>query len=421
MSTIEDHQRAVAAVLGALFPFPQGRATQTLPLSTTAVAEHSGRYRGRVLASDVLAESDVPRFDNSQMDGFAVRTADLLGATPERPVALPARPGGAAGDPALSLPPGTAAEVMTGAPIPPGADAVIPVERTEPGFFGNAETSFSEPVPTGQFVRARGSDVGLGDVLATAGTPLRPQLIGGFTAAGVESIRVHPRVRVAIITTGNEVRSIGDDLGDGHVYDAVGGMLALAIADAGARARVFSVPSDDPVDFGRMVEVAVDISDLVITIGGVSRGAFEVVKLALRPRGVTFTHVAMQPGGPQGLGTLTDDDGRAVPVLCFPGNPVSAMISFEVFLRSRLRELSGLAPLLRRRGTARLAEAWDSPTGMHQIRRGELRADGTLVAVGGPGSHLIAHYGAANVLAHVPIGTARCEIGDDVEVWHLDD
>ncbi len=429
MTTIAEHQAAVAALL-ATIPARE----REVAVSARAVARHPERTRARRLARDVVAAGDVPPFDNSQMDGFAVRARDLVGARADAPVELSVAAPIAAGEVGAALAPGSAAPIMTGAPIPAGADAVIPVERTEPGVFDAPRVVFSAPVEAGTFVRRRSVDIRTGDLVARAGAPLRAAHLGAFAAAGVNHVTVAARVRVLVVTTGRELDASGGmggaadgglDIGvpgapAGRISDAVGGMLAHAIADAGASVRAVVCPSDDPAGLWELLRAAGDGPDLVVTVGGVSRGAYEVVKLAFAGRGVDFGHLELQPGGPQGLGAV-DLGGRAVPLLAFPGNPVSALISFELFLRPWLRGRAGLVPATRRRERRALASPLDSPAHQHQIRRGSLQGDGRVEPVGGPGSHLIAHYAAANCLLHVPVGVARLEAGDEVEVWILDD
>ncbi|WP_431803564.1 molybdopterin molybdotransferase MoeA [Microbacterium sp. bgisy203] len=418
MTSIADHVAAVRQVLAAV-PVRE----RAVGVSAADVARHPSRTRARRLTRDVVAAGDVPRFDNSQMDGYAVRAADLAGADAAHPVTLPVAAPIAAGASAGALAPGTAAPIMTGAPIPAGADAIVPVERTAPGTFDAEHVTFAQPVAPGTFVRVRGADIAQGDLLAAAGTPVRPAHLGAFAAASVGEVCVGARVRVLVVTTGRELATAHEPtLGSGddaRIPDAVGGMLVRAVTDAGARARWIVCPSDDPDEFRALLARAGRWPDVIVTVGGVSRGAYEVVKLAFAGERVRFGHLDLQPGGPQGLGVVALD-GRDVPVLCFPGNPVSALISFELFLRPWLRGRAGLTPS-RRVERLPLAEAIESPAHQHQIRRGSLRGDGTVATVGGPGSHLIAHYAAADALVHVPVGVAHLEAGDDVEVWVLDE
>ncbi|GMA25280.1 molybdopterin molybdenumtransferase MoeA [Luteimicrobium album] len=333
-------------------------------------------------------------------------------------------PAGHVGDRLL---PGTAAPIMTGAPVPGGADAVVRIEDVLPPRFGQAvgdRVSFTAPVDVGTFVRRAGSDVSSGDVLLPAGSPLGAAQLGALVASGIDRVRVADAPRVLLVSTGSEVRGAGETLGPGQVHDANGASLAASLRVVGADVRVRTV-ADDVAAF-RSVLAAPDHAgwapDLVVTTGGVSAGAYEVVRLglgALADDGladVWFGHVAMQPGGPQGLATVAvGPDGGRVPLVAFPGNPVSALASFELFLRPVLAQATGLRPVRRGRGRAPLADAVDSPPALHQVRRGMLDDVGRVVLVGGPGSHLLARYAEATVLVHVPLGVAHLDAGDEVE------
>lgn len=440
MTTIEQHSEAVARLideLGAQLPEASRR------VDASSVAARPQRYAARVIAAEVRAALDVPLFDNSQMDGFAVRAAEVGDASAADPTVLPVGEPIAAGDAPSELPPGVARPVMTGAPIPLGADAVVPVERTAAGRFDVAKVTITAPLEPGVFVRRRAIDVAEGALLASAGEPLRLAQLGAFAAAGVAEVSLRRRLRVAVITTGDELAEPGavgaaaapgtaTGTPSGKIPDAIAGMLCAAIRQAGAKARAVRCPSDDPTRLTETIEAQRGWADLIITVGGISKGAYEVVKLALAPRGIVFDHVAMQPGGPQGIGRLSSDADRAAAhptgagrpgtaVLCFPGNPVSALISFEAFLREPLRRLAGLRPAPRRTERLRLAEPLDSPAHQHQLRRGTVLPDARVRPLGGPGSHLIAHYGAADAIIHVPVGTTRLEADDEAEVWLIDD
>jgi molybdopterin molybdotransferase len=419
-----EHQDAAAALLAPLIE----------RLADPAVAEviPVGDARGRILSTDIASPTSLPRFSNSQMDGFAVRAADLAGASPDSPVRLAVGRTSAAGDPVGTMDAGHAVPVMTGAAVPIGADAVVPIERADPPRFvgigagshdapAGTTVLFTTPVEPGTFVRDVGTDIAEGDVLLRAGTRLGPAQLGALSAAGVVEVPVRPRARVLVLSTGHELRDPGvafdPDADSGAIYDANSTMLAAAIADTGAVAVTDAAP-DDAEAVVAVLEAHPDV-DLVVTTGGVSAGAFEVVREALAPLGVEFGPVAMQPGGPQGLGTAVLPSGREVPAVAFPGNPVSALVSFELFLRPLLRSLAGLQahrPVQR----AVLAHPVSSPVARHQVRRGTLRADGT-VEVGAPSSHLLHAYALANVLVHLPVGVDSLPAGAEVEIWRIDD
>ncbi|MFS0729376.1 gephyrin-like molybdotransferase Glp [Curtobacterium sp. 1P10AnD] len=386
---------------------PSGlEALRTVDLAATATAGARRRLAGRVVAPVAL-----PAFDNSQMDGFAVRAADA-GRTVAVGEPIPA------GRAPAPLAPDTAAPIMTGARIPDGADAVFPVERTDIGAFPAALALHSVHVPDdvaeGAFVRTAGSDLPRGGVVAEAGAFVTPALLGALAAAGVERVDVVRPVRVLVVSTGSEL--VGVDVHGAGIGDANGVALTAALAEVGADARTVVVPDDETAFLAGVTGAVGDWADLVLTTGGISAGAYEVVRQALEPRGLEVTPVAMQPGGPQALGTVSFGD-RAVPVVAFPGNPVSALVSFEVFLRPVLAPLVGL-PADRPVQVLPAAEAAVSPEGKHQVRRGRVE-DGRVHLVGGPSSHLLAHYAAATHLVHVPVGTAAVEPGDLLTVWSL--
>jgi molybdopterin molybdotransferase len=420
-TTVEDHTAAVTALLSPVLAAVADPARAEVVALTPV-----GPARGRVLAADVHSPIPVPPFTNSQMDGYAVRSGDIAAASESHPVRLPIGPVRAAGDPAGTHEPGTATPVMTGAAIPAGADAVVQIEAVDPPCFlgigaaagdPGAGVSFSAPAAPGAFVREAGSDVTAGQLLLTAGTRLGPAQLASLAAVGLTTARVRPRLRVLLVSTGHELRAPGESLESGQIHDANTASLAASLLDTGAEVACAFAPDDAEALLS--VVAAHPEADLLITTGGVSAGAFEVVRDALEPRGVSFGHIAMQPGGPQGAGMLRRDGLPPLPVVAFPGNPVSALLSFEMFLRPLLRRAAGL----RERREVRwlpLAHAIQSPQGKHQIRRGMLRDDGS-VSVGAPGSHLLHDYARATVLVHVPAGIAALPAGAEVEVWRIDE
>lgn len=420
-TTLDEHAARIASLLAPLL-----RSVADQARAETVTLAPGGPARGRVLAADIASPLPVPPFANSQMDGYAVRSADIAAASADHPVRLPIGPVRAAGDAAGTHRPGTATPVMTGAAIPAGADAVVPIEIVDPprflGIGGSdgdpgAGVAFSAPVAPGAFVREVGSDVTDGQLLLTAGTRLGPAQLAALAAVGLTSARVRPRPRVLLVSTGHELRAPGEQLESGQIYDANTASLAASLLDTGADVACATAPDD--ADALLAIVAAHPDADLLITTGGVSAGAFEVVRDALEPRGVSFGHVAMQPGGPQGAGMLRREGLAPLPVVAFPGNPVSALLSFEMFLRPLLRRAAGL----RERREVRwlpLAHAIESPQGKHQIRRGMLRDDGS-VSVGAPGSHLLHDYARATVLVHVPSGIAALPAGAEVEVWRIDE
>ena len=410
--TIAEHADAVAALLREGLSH---RSVESLPVDAALIAATPDRHPGRVLAADVRTPIALPPFDNSQMDGFAVRSAELgdAGAT------LPVGPMIVAGAGILDLAPGTAMPIMTGAPIPRGADAVVQVERALPAAFPAEGGSVTLPggIVPGTFIRSAGSDAGEGDLLLQGGTRLGPAQWGVLAAAGVAAVEVQRRFRVIVVSTGLELSPVGEPLEPGRIHDANSASLGASLAGLGLEVAVETLRSDEPAELLTLLRSR--SFDLLITSGGVSAGAHEVVRLALEPLGVAFTSVAMQPGGPQGLG-FAELDGRLVPVVALPGNPVSVLVSFEAFLRPALREAAGLRRTRRDVERLPLAEALDSPAGKHQLRRALVHG-GAVHMIGGPSSHLLGHYALADALAHVPVGVERMEAGEPIEIWRIDD
>lgn len=394
------HREAVVELLSGL---PEARGSERVPLP---------RALGRALAVGVHAPLDLPPFPNSQMDGYAVRSADIPDGGAELRVAAPV-PAGAAPGP---LPPGHAAPIMTGAMIPDGADAVVPIEKAQPDTFpaAGAETRVTLPATgPGAFVRDAGSDIARGALALAAGTVLGPAQLGLLAALGMTEAEVHRPLRVLLVTTGDEVVEPGQELTAGKIYDSNGILLETAMRQAGLEVLRTGISDDAPDALLRLLRIHADAVDLIVTTGGVSTGAYEVVRQAMDGQPVDFLSVAMQPGGPQGIGTF---DG--VPFLGFPGNPVSCLVSFEMFLRPALAAVLG-APALRPAPIARLAEPLTSPAGKHQVRRGTLEAGGTVRLIGGAGSHLVHALALSDVLVQVPADVTELLAGAEVEVWIL--
>ena len=354
MATVDEHVAHVASLV-------------VLPVTTETVAIDDAL--GRVTTDAVLSPVDLPLFRNSQMDGFAVRSADLPGTLPIAGE-VSARPS----DPA-ALEPGTAVRIMTGAVVPEGADAVVPVEDT--AVDGDRVTIERVRAP-GEYVRDRGSDVRQGDELLPAGLRLASRHLAVLAAAGITTVRVRALVEVAIITTGSELIAPGATPVLGQVFDSNGTALAAAVRATGAVVASRVHVGDDNAAMLQALRDAAAAADLIITSGGISMGDYEVVRETLEPLGARVGTVAMQPGGPQATAVF-----EGVPVLCFPGNPVSTQLSFEVFVAPLLREVAGLPPAVRAPRT------------------------------------LVAGLAASDVLVVVPEGVTGLSAGDSVEVWHL--
>ncbi|MGN7800660.1 molybdopterin molybdotransferase MoeA [Leifsonia sp. 22587] len=400
--SVEEHAALVARMLEPLSEEP---AEESVPL------DHA---LGRVTAEEVRSQVDLPLFRNSQMDGYAVRSADVH----EVPVALEVTGDIPAGHTTpVSLVAGTALRIMTGAPVPTGADTIVPVEDTElvlgrDDDLSGAIVEIRRSRRRGEYVRERGSDVRRGDVLVPARTRLAPRHLAALAAAGVESVTVRARLRVGILTSGTELIATGTP-GFGQVYDANGIALAALVQEAGATVSVRARSDDDPAAFERILDDALRTSDLIITSGGISRGAYEVVREVLHPRGADVTTVAMQPGGPQATAVV-----GGVPVFAFPGNPVSTQVSFVVFLRDPLRAAAGLPGIPPRAVTLR--EPVRSIPGRRQFLRGVLDGAGAAVSpASGPSSHLVAGMAKADVLIDLPEEAETLEAGSPVTVWTL--
>ncbi|GAA4102950.1 gephyrin-like molybdotransferase Glp [Nocardioides kongjuensis] len=402
---VPEHQRHVAALLAAGHGPDRPWPTETVPLE---------QARGRVLGEAVAAPEPLPAFDNSGMDGYAVRAADVAGATPDSPVRLSVGEDIPAGAPVGELAPGTARRIMTGAAVPAGADAVVEVEVTD---GGTDTVEIREARAVGSFVRTAGSDVAQGQEVLAAGCTLGPAQVGVLAAFGVREVVVRRRPRVLVVSTGSELAE-DPAPGSGQIRDANGALLAAAVEEAGGVAVRKLWVEDDVATFLALLdgELAAGDVDLVITSGGVSAGAYEVVKDGLGPRGVEFVKVAMQPGMPQGSGLLH----RTTPVVCLPGNPVSALTSWEVFVRPALRLAFGHPRPQRTVVRATLTEPLEPLRGKRQLRRARLdRATGTVAPWGPPGSGFLGWFAGADALIDLPADGAPLAAGDPVDVWDL--
>ncbi|PZH07058.1 molybdopterin molybdenumtransferase MoeA [Streptomyces sp. NTH33] len=395
--------------------------------------------QGCVLVDDVTVPVFLPPFDNSSMDGYAVRVADVSGASEEFPAVLDVVGDVAAGSAGLlRVGPGQAARIMTGAPLPPGAETVVPVEWTDGGLGegpvsgmrarglapegAGRQVRVYRPAEARAHVRTKGSDVKAGDRALDAGTVLGPPQIALLAAIGRGTVRVRPRPRVVVLSTGSELVQPDEQLGAGQIYDSNSFALTAAARDAGAIAYRVGAVSDDVDILRSTIEDQLVRADLLVTTGGVSVGAYDVVKEALSHvgdedepgGGVEFRRLAMQPGKPQGFGSVGPDH---IPLLALPGNPVSAYVSFELFVRPVIRALMGLQDVHRPTVRATLAAdgALSSPKGRRQFLRGSY-ADGEVRPVGGAGSHLVAALAQADALIVVPEDAESVEPGDEVEV-----
>ena len=387
------------------------RAAQSTHLPLVACADS-------VLSAELRASVDLPLFVNSQMDGYAVRSADVAGAGPDSPARLTVVGAVHAGDgPGPDVDDDEACKIMTGAPVPRGADCVVPIEDTTVSETDSAAVLVHAPRSPGDYLRRPGDDVRAGDVVIDAGVRLQARHLAAAASLGESGLDVRPRPRVGVVATGSELVSPGRPLAPGQIWESNSITLAAALKASGCEVTTTIVCDDDRAAFTSALDAATGDADLVVTAGAVSMGDAEVVRQVLADReGARFAPIAMQPGGPQGLSTWRD-----TPVVCLPGNPVSAMVSFVVLLRPVILEVVGRSPILSTR--ARLPREVSSPAGRAQYLRAALTQDGTglptVDPVSGPGSHLVASMARADVLIEIPADVTSLAAGAEIDVLPL--
>ena len=431
------------------------------PLEASRLA--LGDAHGRVLAEDVTAAVPVPPWTNSAMDGYAVRAEDTTGASPQTAVVLPVSgdvPAGAAPQPLVA---GTTQRIMTGAMLPEGADAVVKVEDTDqvPGPHPLPDrVEIRAAVRPGLSIRRAGEDLGAGDPVMAAGTRLSAAAVSALASVGLGSVPVAARARVAVVSTGAELCDAGESLAPGTIPDSNGLLLAGLVSEHGADCVSVARSGDSAEELAAVLRRAAAGADLIVTSGGVSAGAFDPLTMLAHadqhegaPVHLDFVKVAMQPGKPQGHGWVRADDGRRVPIICLPGNPVSVLVSFTTIVApalARLADVDSCLPDLPGRPTltARAAAAWLTPPGRRQhvpvrftepptelvagsvagadagdrigARSGPDAAPGTGVSWVTPthrlgsGSHLVASLPAAQALAVVAAEVESVEVGDEL-------
>ncbi|MBC6460591.1 gephyrin-like molybdotransferase Glp [Actinomadura sp. HBU206391] len=377
---------------------------------------------GTSLAEPVTAPVPLPPFDNSAMDGYAVCAADVAAASPERPATLPVIGDVMAGDQTISaIEPGLCARIMTGAPMPAGADAVVPVEWTD---GGTVQVNISRPAPPGHYIRRAGEDVRAGQVVMEPGVRLGAAQLGMLAAVGRGRVPVRPKPRVVVMSTGSELREPGTSLAPGQIWDSNSFMLAVAVREAGGVGYRQATVVDEPDKVLETIKDQLTRADAIITTGGVSMGAADVVKDVLSGLGsMEFSKVAMRPGRPQGFGLI---DG-ITPIFTLPGNPVSAYVSFQVFVRPALRVMQGLPPDPLPTVSAVLTQEIRSPRGVRHYLRTRLnrpRGGGedqryAASPAEGQGSHQLAALSSADGLIVVPEDVERLPAGARVDVMRL--
>lgn len=377
---------------------------------------------GRVLAEPVVAYDSLPPFANSSMDGYAMQAADLVGVAPGSPARLRVVADIAAGAmPSVVVTAGTAARIMTGAPLPLGADAVVPVEDTDEAWRGAerplpATIQIYRQVQRGDYVRHPGEDIEAGQMVLPAGHVLRPQEIGVLASLGVSQVPVIRQPHVGILATGDELVAVEEPLSPGKIRNSNGYAQAAQVLAMGAIPVSLGVARDTEADVREKLQKGLDEGvDLFISSAGVSVGAYDVVKAVLEAEGnVGFWRVRMRPGKPLAFGSY-----RGVPYLGLPGNPVSAMVSFERFARAAILKMGGYEPLDRPTRMVTLLEAIESD-GRESYLRAIVGRDGTAVTTGSQGSHLMTSLVKANALLIVPEGVEHVPIGSQLAAWMLD-
>jgi molybdopterin molybdotransferase len=365
---------------------------------------------GLVLSEDILADRDVPPFRNSAMDGYAVRGDDVASAPVELRVVGEIAAGGF---PQAEVGPGEAMRIMTGAPMPLGADTVVRVEDTD-----NATdvVTIAAATPKGMSIRQAGEDVRKGETILTKGTVLRAAEIGLLASDGRAHVRVRKRPRVAVFSTGDEIVDLDAPLGHGQIRDANRYTLASALRAAGAEAWVRGIVSDSPDALRTALREGL-AADAILTSGGVSVGDHDHLKPVLSELGtIDFWAIAIRPGRPLAFGELKDGE-RRVPIFGLPGNTVSALVTFEVFVRPALLRMQGRANVSRPRARARLLEPVDKLESLRFFARGiHDPAAGTVRLTGPQGSGILRSMSLANCLIDLPVGPSRIEKGEIVDV-----
>lgn len=408
MRSVEEQQARVAAA--AVAPRPV----------RVAIAE----AQGLMCAEEVVTERPLPGFDQAAIDGYAVRSVDVMGADSggDSDVTLPVVSTIAAGERTPTrLQPRQAARVQTGAPMPTLADAVLPLRWTD---GGSARVRVLRGVRSGAYVRRTGDDVQPGDVAVRAGTIIGPAQVGLLAAVGRERVLVHPKPRLTIISVGGELVDISRTPGNGQVYDVNSYALAAAGRDAGAEVNRVGIVDGDPKTLRDVVEGQLSRSELVVIAGAVGGAAAEGVRSVLAELGeMEVARIAMHPGSVQGFGTLGRD---GVPVFLLPANPVSALVVFEVMVRPLIRMSLGKRQPMRRVVPARTLSPISSVVGRKGFLRGQLMRDQDtgeylVQALGGaPGaSHLLATLAEANCLVVVPTEAEQIRTGESVDVAFL--
>ncbi|WP_344127777.1 molybdotransferase-like divisome protein Glp [Saccharopolyspora halophila] len=375
--------------------------------------------QGLLCAEEVVAERALPGFDQAAVDGYAVRSVDVQAADEETTVLPVVGEIPAGSRQPRRLQPGQAVKVATGAPLPTLADAVVPLDYTDQH---PAKVTLSKPVPSAAFVRRTGEDVQTGDVAVRRGAPIGSAQVGLLAAVGRDKVLVHPRPRVSVISLGEELVDVDRTPGQGQVYDVNSYALSAAARDAGAEVTRVGIANSDPRRLREVVEGRLLLSEIVVIAGGVGGASGAEVRSALADLGeLDDDRVAMQPGSVQSFGRLGPDE---IPTFVLPGNPVSALVAFEVLVRPLIRSALGKQNPHRRTVSAELLSPITATSGRQGFLRGQLVRDpnnGSYLVqpLGTSGSHLLASLAEANCLIVIDEHTTEVAAGEDVQVRFL--
>jgi len=379
---------------------------------------------GRVLAEDIHAGFDLPSFDNSTMDGFAFRSDDVQEASHEHPITLVVVADIPAGHPYLGvLTQGQAARIMTGAPLPAGVDAVIPIEDTDAahqqaGEPVSLQVQVFRPVQVGDYVRSRGKDARARDLLIHCGTRLRPQEVGLLAMLGMPSVKVYRRPRLAILPTGDELTRVGDPLTPGKIYESNTYAITAQVEQAGGEAVSLGLIADRFEAVKEALDRALEVNvDVILASAGVSVGAYDFVRAAVEQGGrLSFWRVNMRPGKPLAFGSY-----HGTPFIGLPGNPVSAFIGFEIFVRPALLKMAGQTDWSRPKIPVVLLEKVGSDGRESYLRAVVTYRDGRAYArlTGHQDSGNLRSLIQANALLIIPNEVKCLPIGAEVQAWLL--
>ncbi len=380
---------------------------------------------GRILAEPVIAQESLPPFANSAMDGYAVISADIAAATPAQPISLRVVGDIPAGVwPDFSLTPGNAARIMTGAPLPPGADAIVPVEDTDETWRDRdrplpAVIQIKRAVAAGDYIRHIGDDIQAGELILQPGRRLRPQEIGVLASLGIGQVHVIRPARVAILSTGDELLEVDQPLQPGKIRNSNSYALAAQVSACGATPVPLGIAGDTEAAVRARLETGLAAGvDLFVSSAGVSVGAYDVVKAVLEAEGqMEFWRVRMRPGKPLAFGRYA-----GVPYLGLPGNPVSALVSFERFVRPAILKMMGESTLERPQLRVKLQEALHSDGRESYLRAIVWREGNDYLATttGGQGSHIQSSLVKANALVIVPEGVTETLPGQSLSALMID-